>query len=284
MRERWVSLLKGRLQHLRVPSFPRRRESSDSMLNPSFPCQQEFTRWLARAALLAWVLGIAACAGQPPADAGIAAAPTVVQTPTPAAAANLVLTAEGNAPGAPDYLIGPQDLLKLDVFGVESLSKRSVRVNASGQIFLPLIGRVQAAGLTGEQLAADIAARLAKDYLQNPQVTIFIEEFTSQRVTVVGAVKNPGVFPVKGRTTLLQAVASAGGSTNVADLGSVKILRTQPDGTRKTLDFDLGAIRDGQAPDPEIRGEDVVQVDTSAVKETVQQMKEFVLPFWIIAR
>lgn len=246
------------------------------------------------AALLAASFVIASCAGtnQTAADAGAAPASTVAQTPPPAAppappppaaVANPVLATKGNAPGALDYLIGPQDLLKVEVFGIEDLN-RSVRVNSTGQIALPLIGLVQAAGLTAEQLAADIAARLGKDYLQNPQITIFIEEFTSQRVTVVGAVRNPGVFPVKGRTTLLQAVASAGGSTNVADLGSVKILRPEPDGTRKMLEFDLGAIRDGQVPDPEIRGEDVVQVDTSAVKETVQQVKEFVLPFWIFAR
>jgi len=183
-----------------------------------------------------------------------------------------------------DYRIGPGDLLKLDVFGVEALSKRSVRVNVSGQIFLPLVGAVQAGGLTAEQLAADIAVRLAQDYLQNPQVTIFIEEFTSQRVTVSGAVRTPGVFPLKGRTTLMQAVAQAGGPTSVASLGAVRILRSEPDGTRKMLEFDLAAIRDGAAPDPEIRGEDVVQVDTSALKETAKQVTEFILPFWIFAR
>jgi polysaccharide export outer membrane protein len=183
-----------------------------------------------------------------------------------------------------DYRIGPGDLLRLDVFGVEALSKRSVRVNASGQISLPLIGVVQAGGLTAEQLAAAIAARLAQDYLQNPQVTIFIEEFTSQRITVAGAVKAPGIFPLKGRTTLMQALAQAGGPTSVASLGTVKILRPAADGTRKTLEFDLGAIREGEIPDPEVRGEDVVQVETSAAKETVQQIKEFILPFWFIAR
>ena len=179
-----------------------------------------------------------------------------------------------------DYRIGPQDLLKLDVFGVEALSKHSVRVNASGQISLPLIGALQAGGLTAEQLAADIAARLAQDYLQNPQVTIFIEEFTSQRVTVTGAVKTPNVFPLKGRTTLLQVVAQAGGPTSVANLGVVRILRPEPDGTRRMLEYDLAAIREGAAPDPEIRGEDVVQVETSAVKDTAKQLTEFILPFW----
>ena len=237
------------------------------------------------------LLGLVACASAPSTDttsSATASAPTVVAGSPPSSSAAV----PGSTPSAPasgpvaapnDYRIGSGDLLKVEVFGVPDLN-RSVRVNASGQISLPLIGTVQAGGLTGEQLAADIAARLAKDYLQNPQVTIFIEEFTSQRVTVAGAVKTPGIFPLKGRTTLMQAVAQAGGPTNVASLGTVKILRPEPDGTRKTLEFDLAAIRDGQIPDPEIRGEDVVQVETSAVKETVQQVKEFVLPFWIFAR
>ncbi len=247
--------------------------------------------WL-QVALLAALLDIAACARPPTTDGTSVPTPAAsVVTVSPAnvsgsAASAGVTPAPSTGPAAApnDYRIGPQDLLKLDVFGVEALSKRSVRVNASGQISLPLIGTVQAGGLTAEQLAADIAARLAKDYLQDPQVTIFIEEFTSQRVTVAGAVKAPNVFPLKGRTTLMQAVTQAGGPTNVANLGTVKILRPEPDGTRKVMEYDLVAIRDGQVPDPEVRGEDVVQVETSAVKETVQQVKDFILPFWFIAR
>ena len=239
--------------------------------------------------ILLWaaLLGLVACASAPPTDtsssatasapAGAAGSPTL----SPAAA-------PGSTPGAPasgpvaaphDYRIGSGDLLKVEVFGVPDLN-RSVRVNASGQISLPLIGLIQAGGLTAEQLAADIAARLAQNYLQNPQVTIFIEEFTSQRVTVTGAVKTPNVFPLKGKTTLLQVVSQAGGPTSVASLGSVKVLRQEPGGARKVLEYDLAAIRAGQAPDPEISGEDVVQIETSAAKETAQQLKEFILPFW----
>lgn len=239
------------------------------------------------ALLLTALLGIAACASPPSTDTAVSSASS---TPAPSVAAGSPAfpTAAGSTPDTPasgpvaasnDYRIGPQDLLKLEVFGVPDLN-RSVRVNASGQISLPLIGTLQAGGLTAEQLAADIAARLAQDYLQNPQVTIFIEEFTSQRVTVTGAVKTPNVFPLKGKMTLLQAVAQAGGPTSVANLGSVKILRPAPDGTRKTLEYDLAAIRDGATPDPEIRGEDVVQIETSTAKESVQQLKEFILPFW----
>ncbi|NMQ20645.1 polysaccharide export protein [Candidatus Competibacter phosphatis] len=227
------------------------------------------------------LLGIIGCASPPPATDPVTtsvSAPAALPGVVTSAPATAVTTVE--APN--DYLIGPQDLLKIEVFGVEDLN-RSVRVNSRGQIALPLVGLVQAGGLTGEQLAADIAARLAKDYLQNPQVTIFIEEFTSQRTAVVGAVKTPGVYPLKGRTTLMQVVASAGGTTSVAS-GTAMVLRPGPDGTRKMLQYDLVAIRDGEAPDPDVLGEDVVHVETSGVKETAKQIMEFILPFGLFAR
>lgn len=228
-------------------------------------------------------LGIAGCASMPSAVDPVTTSGSTPATSPAAAALQPSATSAAPVPvEAPsDYLIGPQDLLKVEVFGVESLD-RSVRVNSRGQIALPLVGLVQAGGLTGEQLAADIAARLAKDYLQNPQVTIFIEEFTSQRATVVGSVKSPGVYPLKGRTTLLQVVAGAGGTTSVAT-GTAAVLRSEPDGTRKMLQYDLDAIRDGEAPDPEVLGEDVVHVETSGVKATAKEIMEFILPFSLFA-
>ncbi|MFO1422310.1 MAG: polysaccharide biosynthesis/export family protein [Candidatus Competibacteraceae bacterium] len=228
-----------------------------------------------------WVtvlLGIAACASRPSTDTAASSASSTLTPPVAAGSIPNTLTS-GPVVAPNDYRIGPGDLLKIEVFGVPDLS-RSVRVNASGQIFLPLIGMIQAGDLTADQLAAEIAARLAKEYLQNPQVTIFIEEFTSQRVTVTGAVKTPNVFPLKGRTTLLQVVAQAGGPTSVASLGAVKVLRPEPNGSRKVLEYDFAAIRAGDAPDPEIRGEDVVQVETSVLKETAKEAAEFILPFW----
>ena len=238
--------------------------------------------------LLAALLGIAACANAPSTDMASSTSSAPTPAGTTGSPASSLTAAAGSMPSTPapgpvaapnDYRIGSGDLLKVEVFGVPDLN-RSVRVNASGQISLPLIGPIQAGGLTAEQLAADIAAHLAKEYLQNPQVTIFIEEFTSQRVTVTGAVKTPNVFPLKGKTTLLQVVAEAGGPTSVANLSAVKILRPESDSTRKVLEYDLAAIRAGEAPDPEIRGEDDVQVETSAAKDTAKQLTEFILPFW----
>lgn len=202
------------------------------------------------------------------------------QSSTPAAANPTATT--NYIPSTEDYRIGSQDLLELQVFGVADLN-RTVRVNSRGFISLPLIGMVQAAGLTSEQLETSLAKKLAKNYLQNPQVSLFIKEYTSQRVTVEGAVKKPGVYPLKGRTTLLQALATAEGLTSVADANGVKVFRTDPQtGNRTTLVFDLEKIRLGELRDPDVRNDDIVQVGESTGKSVAKQLIEFVLPFGLL--
>jgi polysaccharide export outer membrane protein len=86
-----------------------------------------------------------------------------------------------------------------------------VRVNARGAISLPLIGTVIVGGLTGEEAETLIAQKYEKDYLQDPQVSIYIKEYTSQRITLEGAVARPGIYPIRGDTTLMQAIAIGGG-------------------------------------------------------------------------
>ena len=230
-------------------------------------------RVAARTALCLLVLGIAACAGagQHAGSAESASASTRTTTVNPN------LPTNGNASSAKDYVIGPEDLVKIEVYGAETMN-RSVRVNATGQIVMPLIGVVQAGGLTSDQLAAEIAERLAKDYMQNPQVLIFIQEYTSQRVTVVGAVNSPGVYPLKGRETLVQAVAKAGGPSKVANIRLVKIMRLKPDGERNVMEYNMRDIQEGRVRDPEIRGEDLVLVDTALYKDTFTTMFQWVLP------
>lgn len=230
----------------------------------------------ARIVLCALILGLVACAKTTPLKGNLDSP----QSPS-SSAANPVLSDRPIKAGEGDYLIGPGDLLKIEVFRVAALT-REVRVNANGQIALPLIGLLRAAGQTGEQLAADIASRLSKDFLQNPQVVVFIMEYTSQRVTVTGEVKSPGVYPIKGRMTLMQAVSGAGGPTTVANIRSVKVLRPEPNGTRKTIEYSISDIRSGLSTDPEIRGEDVVQVDANLAKSTIKQVFEYILPFVVI--
>tara|TARA_R110002051_G_C8657421_1_gene488489 strand:+ start:123 stop:737 length:615 start_codon:yes stop_codon:yes gene_type:complete len=161
--------------------------------------------------------------------------------------------------------IGVLDLVNVIVFQVPDLTfvgENAIRVDVSGKIEMPLIGSLQAAGRTPSELGADIRTRLASRYLQNPQVTVRVAEAANQKITVDGAVTEPGVYETKGQTTLLQAVAMAKGATNVADLESVAVFRTV-DGQRMVAVFDMAAIRAGSALDPVLQGDDVVIVDTS---------------------
>ena len=171
----------------------------------------------------------------------------------------------GEYTGKSEYRIGPQDLLKVSIFMNEEL-ERELRVNATGQISLPLIGVVQAGGKTVLELETEIAEKLGKTYLQNPQVTVFIKEFTSQRVTVEGAVKKAGIYPITGQTSLLQAIALAGGTdSDVADDEAVVVFRTV-NGQRMVAKFNLQDVRNGAAADPQIYGDDIVVVNESKAK------------------
>jgi polysaccharide export outer membrane protein len=172
--------------------------------------------------------------------------------------------------GASEYRIGPQDLLTIGVFGVPELNQ-DVRVNTSGNISLPLIGNVQAGGRTIQELEQDIAAKLSTSYLQSPQVTVFIKEFTSQRVTVEGAVKKPGIFPLTGRTSLLQVIATAGGIDELGDDHALIVFRVVK-GEKMAAVFDLAKIRHGAAEDPQIYGDDIVVVDVSGSKSAYRKI------------
>jgi polysaccharide export outer membrane protein len=159
-------------------------------------------------------------------------------------------TASGAYEGATDYRIGAQDLLSITVFGVQELNKE-VRVNSNGQISLPLIGGVMAGGRTIPELESDLAKKYSAGYLQKPQVTVFVKEYTSQRVTLEGQFNKPGIYPITGKTTLLQAIAVAQGVTDVADLSAVVIFR-QVEGKRMAAAFNLSKIRRGDFPDPQV--------------------------------
>lgn len=169
------------------------------------------------------------------------------------------------------YYIGPRDLLEVKVFEVEELSAK-VRVNRRGSITLPLIGPVPVAGRTITQVEDLIEDYLAKEYLQDPHVAVFIEEFASQKVTVEGYVKKPGVFAMEGQTTLLQAIALAGGVDDIADTDEVFVFRNPYGGNRTVLEFDLDDIEDGKVRDPLLQGTDIVVVDSSSGRRLMRDV------------
>ena len=177
------------------------------------------------------------------------------------------MVAVPSAPTTPaaDYRIGKGDQLDINVFQVEELKAEKIRVDAAGQIQMPLIGSVRAQGRTTTELAADIAGKLGERYLQAPQVSVVVVQAASQKVTVDGAVVEAGVYEISGRTSLMQAVAMAKGPSQAARLDRVAVFR-DVNGQRMAAVFDLRAIRQGNAPDPEILGDDIIVVDSSAIR------------------
>jgi polysaccharide export outer membrane protein len=175
-----------------------------------------------------------------------------------------------NGTPANEYLIGVGDKLDVSVFQVTDLSFEELVVDTSGNINLPLIGAVSAAERTAGDLSRDIAGRLAARYLRDPQVTVTVKEAANQKITVDGAVNKPGVYEMRGSISLLQAVAMAEGPTRVADLTKVAVFRSI-DGRRSVALFDLAAIRQGRAPDPQVLGDDVIVVDTSRLNSALRE-------------
>ena len=170
-----------------------------------------------------------------------------------------------------EYRIGVGDTLDIRVFQVADLSFEELIVDTSGNINLPLIGAVRGAGRTAGEMATDIAGRLAAQYLRNPQVTVTVKEAASQKITVDGAVTKPGVYEMRGSTSLLQAVAMAEGPSRVADLTKVAVFRSI-DGRRSVALFDLTAIRQGRASDPQVLGDDVIVVDASRLNAAMREV------------
>src|SRR3989454_6355627 len=108
------------------------------------------------------------------------------------------------------YVIGPEDLLDIEVFNVPELG-RTVRVANDGTVSLPLLGRVEAVGRTTEQFGRELEAKLSEDYLQAPQVSIFVREYHARPVSVIGAVDRPGLYQLTAARTLVEMISMAGG-------------------------------------------------------------------------
>ncbi len=160
------------------------------------------------------------------------------------------------------YLIGAFDKLTIDVFGIEELSKKEVQADASGRISFPLAGIIEAAGRTPAELETIIEERLRARYVRDPQVTVNLKETVSQVITVDGNVKEPGLYPVIGRMTLMRAVATAKGTSEFAQLDDVVIFRTVKSQQMAAI-YNLKAIRRGTYADPEVFANDVVVVGNS---------------------
>ena len=176
------------------------------------------------------------------------------------------------APDAPtlvplgsDYKIAPMDMVTVKVFKSEDLTG-DYQVDLAGNISMPLIGQIPAANLTTAELDQELTRVLGQKYFEHPDVAVGIKASTRRSVTVDGAVRQAGTFPMAGSTSLMQAVALAGGTTEDANIRRIAVFRTIS-GQRQAAAFDLAAIRHGQAQDPQVFPGDIVIVDGSSIKE-----------------
>jgi polysaccharide export outer membrane protein len=197
-------------------------------------------------------MGLAAC--QPSLNSGL---------PSGASAYEVIRDPAAITPAA--YLLRPGDKLAVNIFQEEDLSQRELQIDEAGTISLPLIGDMQAAGLSPGQLSRAIEAAYGRNYLRDPQANVVLLEARERTVSVEGEVKNAGVYKVQPGYTLLSALALAGSPNDRAKLDEVLIFRTV-NGERMGGRFDVTEVRAGRMADPQILPGDVVVVGFSRAR------------------
>jgi len=178
-----------------------------------------------------------------------------------------------------DYRISSLDVLQVAIFQVPDLT-RTVRVDEAGFVSLPLVGQVPVRGKTMLQAQEDIAARYGKSYLQSPQVSLSLVK-SSQRVTVSGAVRGPTVLTLDTPLTLSMAIAQSGGINDLANSERIHIARITGEQVDDSV-FNLKEIQAGRAPNPALRGGDIVVVEESNARLVLKEIKD-VLPLAAIS-
>ena len=145
-----------------------------------------------------------------------------------------------------EYVIGPEDVLEISVWQNEDVS-RVVSVRPDGKISLPLLHDVQAAGHTATELK-EVIKRDLKPYIGTPEVTVIVQQINSWRIYVQGEVQQPGVVPIRSRTTLSQVISMVGGFTEFAKESRIQILREDKEGKREIIPIDYTLIMKGESP------------------------------------
>ena len=194
------------------------------------------------------------------------------QSPLPAGEAGYIAVESpvSSTPGGP-YTLRAGDVVSVRVFGEQDLSSDEVTLDARGNILLPLVGELPAAGLSAAELGDIIERAYGERYLRNPTVTVAVREAQSQMVTVEGEVEQPGSFPYSSGQTLLTALAQARSPTNVAALSDVAVFRTI-DGQRYGGRFDIRAIRRGEMRDLALQPGDLIVVGYSERRAGLQTL------------
>ncbi|MEO8454678.1 MAG: polysaccharide biosynthesis/export family protein [Sphingomicrobium sp.] len=178
------------------------------------------------------------------------------------------------------YHIVPGDELVVSVFGASDLDRDGL-VDGAGNFSMPLAGTIHVAGQTPQEVSAMIEDKLRGNYLKHPRVALNVKQSANQQtITVDGEVQQPGIYPVVGRMTLQQAIATAHGASQQANIRKVIVFRTVSNQKLAAM-FDLKSIRSGQVADPQIYGNDIVVVGESAIQKF---LKNAYLPFTALGR
>lgn len=215
-------------------------------------------------------------ASAPPDNSAVTIPTTPTTASAPPAARGLVPAVVGLPPNPSAdqaYRIGPNDLIKINVFQVPELSSEE-RVDEQGNVNMPLVGEINIGSLTPQEAEARIAARLAEQYLQDPQVDVYVESSASLQITVMGNVRKPGVFPISGQTTLLQAIAMAEGLDPLAKEQEVVVFRSGGQGAISAYIVDVGAIQKGELADPILVADDRVVVPESGAEAFIKGVSD----------
>jgi polysaccharide export outer membrane protein len=184
--------------------------------------------------------------GQLP-TAGVTASPVEPSAPT------------GNKPADNTFVIGNDDVLAINVWKEPDLSRSSIAVRSDGKISLPLIGEVQAAGLTPLQLQNDLSTKL-RDYITKPEVTVIVEQVNSKKFNILGQVAKPGSYSLALAPTIVDAIALAGGPKDFAKQKSIFILRQNPNGGQTRIAFNYKDFLKGKTQNVKLEPHDFVVV------------------------
>jgi protein involved in polysaccharide export with SLBB domain len=162
-------------------------------------------------------------------------------------------------PATDDTTLGPADVFTVRVYGEEAMTG-SHQVAPDGTINFPLLGPIQVNGLEPTQVAENIQTELReRDLLRNPQVSVYVESYSSKRISVVGAVANPGTFPLAPGMTVVQAISMAGGFSSLADRDGTVVTRRRGEEIIRYR-VPVARVTKGEAEDIEVAAGDIIYV------------------------
>lgn len=169
------------------------------------------------------------------------------------------------------YRIGAYDVLDIGAFGIDGLERREVRVDGAGRVSFPIVGTIDALGLTPAELESRLADRLRANFVRDPRVSVNLREQVSQTFTVAGQVQEPGSFPILGKMTLIRAVARAKGLGDFARTNEVLVFR-QVNNQRLVGIYDIRGIERGNYDDPAIYPNDLIVVGDSPQRRLLRDI------------